>query len=356
MRVVYGRNVNETYAIGVNALAHEHEIQDSRVGEVLVMPTPVTTVYQYPEERVLFNAKRDANPFFHLMEGLWMLAGRNDVEWITFFNSKFDQFSDNGETFNAAYGYRWRQQFKRDQLSELIAMLENEPNTRRAVISMWDPYADFNKEGKDFPCNLNIAFRIRDKKLTMTVFNRSNDIIWGAYGANAVHMSMLQEYIARSLNIEMGAYTQVSNDYHAYTNVLDKIGIPDPHPMDPYDMGDVNPFPMLTGSLMRWEKRLSSFMEDSSIYIRLGYKQSYKFDNGFIEEPFFAEIVIPMLRAWGCYKHKDHARAIDIVTNSMPNNCDWKVACRAWLVRKAERYATRNSQKRLKSQKVAHDN
>ena len=104
MKVIYGRNVNETYAIGVNALASEHEIQDSRVGEVLVMPTPVTTVYQYPEERVLFNAKRDANPFFHLMEGLWMLAGRNDVEWITFFNSTFDQFSDDGETFNAAYG------------------------------------------------------------------------------------------------------------------------------------------------------------------------------------------------------------------------------------------------------------
>ena len=45
MKVIYGRNVNETYAIGVNALASEHEIQDSRVGEVLVMPTPVTTVY-----------------------------------------------------------------------------------------------------------------------------------------------------------------------------------------------------------------------------------------------------------------------------------------------------------------------
>ena len=44
MRVIYGRNVNETYTIGINALTKEHEIQESRVGEVLVMPTPVTTV------------------------------------------------------------------------------------------------------------------------------------------------------------------------------------------------------------------------------------------------------------------------------------------------------------------------
>ena len=121
-------------------------------------------------------------------------------------------------------------------------------------------------------------------------------------------------------------------------------------------MGNVDPFPMLSGSRVRWEKRLNLFMADSHIYIKLGYKQSYKFDTGFIEEPFFSEIAIPMVKAWGCYKHKDYAMAIDIVTNSMPNNCDWKVACRTWLIRKAERYATRNSQKRLKSKTVAHDN
>jgi hypothetical protein len=47
--------------------------------KVLVSQTPVVTCYSAPTQRVLFSPMRDANPFFHLMEALWMLAGRDDV-------------------------------------------------------------------------------------------------------------------------------------------------------------------------------------------------------------------------------------------------------------------------------------
>ena len=57
----------------------------------------------------------------------------------------------------------------------------------------------------------------------MTVTNRSNDMIWGAYGANAVHMSVLLEYMAGMLGYGVGAYYQFSNNLHAYTSVLDKL-------------------------------------------------------------------------------------------------------------------------------------
>ena len=345
MRVIYGRNVNEVYTIGINTLVDQGEIADSRNGKVVVMPMPVTTTYEKPQEKVLFNKRRDANPFFHLMEGLWMLSGRNDVEWICRYNSTFHQYSDDGKTFNAAYGYRWRQQFNRDQLVELVSMLEQDPNTRRAVVSMWDPYADFNEEGKDFPCNLNIAFRIRDHKLTMTVFNRSNDIIWGAYGANAVHMSMLQEYIAGLLDIEIGKYVQVSNDYHAYADVLAKGGVPDPHPMDPYDMGDVKPFPMFNESLHKkdrgyeFHQDLEMFMEGKLL------KKQYMTE-------FFLNIVLPMDRAWNFYKKKDYPSAVSTITDYMPDNCDWKTVSRLWLIRRAETYATKKDRKNRIKHKV----
>ena len=52
----------------------------------------------------------------------------------------------------------------------------------------------------------------------MTVCNRSNDMLWGAYGANAVHMSMLQEYLASRLEIAVGEYTQISDSFHVYQN------------------------------------------------------------------------------------------------------------------------------------------
>jgi len=356
MKVIHSRNVNEAYTIGLNALDAAGNIEDSRVGQVKVFPTPVSTVYTHPQERVLFNEQRDANPFFHLMEGLWMLAGHNDVEWISHYNSTFGQFSDDGVIFNAAYGYRWRHQFNRDQLSELISMLRKDPNTRRAVISMWDPYADFNAEGKDFPCNLNIAFRVRDHKLTMTVFNRSNDAVWGAYGANAVHMSMLQEYIASAIGIEMGVYTQVSNDFHAYIEVLNKVGTPDPHPMDPYQMGIIpSPHSMIDNPTV-WNETLDLFMADTRLFHKIKYKANYRFETiGFSKEPFFMEIAIPMVKIWGCYKHKDYKSALRILAEDMVNS-DWKQSCKEWILRRAERHASKNAKRRRSRQKMAYDN
>jgi hypothetical protein len=55
---------------------HDHrKPQGSRAGDVLVAPHPVMSVTSIPTERVLFDPARDANPFFHLFESLWMLAG-----------------------------------------------------------------------------------------------------------------------------------------------------------------------------------------------------------------------------------------------------------------------------------------
>ena len=57
----------------------------------------------------------------------------------------------------------------------------------------------------------------------MTVCCRSNDIIWGTYGTNAVHFSMLQEYLAARLNAQLGVYRHISDSFHAYSSVLEKV-------------------------------------------------------------------------------------------------------------------------------------
>lgn len=344
MHVLKVRNVNEAYTVGLAHLRAVGASSPSRMGAVLVAPEPVSTVYRRPWERVLFNAKRDCNPFFHFMEGLWMLAGRNDVEWISRFNATFKQFSDDGEIFHAAYGHRWRRRFGIDQLKSVIDMLRRDPDTRRAVIAMWDPVADFDHDGKDFPCNLNISFRIRDKgdispHLDMTVFNRSNDIIWGAYGANAVHMTMMHEYVASHLGLPMGTYTQVSNDYHAYQEILDKVGEPDPHPMCPYDMGRVNTMPMVEEAGC-WDAELKHWMED--------WRQARIYNN-----PIFPQVATPMRWAHEYYKEKNYPKALEMV--SRIHAPDWRRSCREWLTRRAEKHATKTDTKRRSGQKVAHD-
>ena len=57
----------------------------------------------------------------------------------------------------------------------------------------------------------------------MSIVNRSNDMIWGAYGANAVHMSMLLEYMAAMTGFQVGIYYQISNNLHAYKKTLAKL-------------------------------------------------------------------------------------------------------------------------------------
>ena len=104
--------------------------------------------------------------FFHLMESLWMLAGRNDVEWISKYNKKISEYSDDGKTFHGAYGHRWRNHFSggpnkiKDQLDQVMIRLHKFPNDRRCVVSMWDPNIDLVMEnkGKDYPCNTQIFF------------------------------------------------------------------------------------------------------------------------------------------------------------------------------------------------------
>lgn len=201
----------------------------SRNGDVIVAIDPVTTAYRFPRERVVFWPERDANPFFHLVESLWMLAGRDDLATVERYVGRMREFSDDGETLHGAYGYRWRQWpeldqqvggFWGDQIGCVIDGLRADPDCRRQVVSMWRPNDDLGRAGRDVPCNLAITFQLdaSHEALDMATFCRSNDVIWGAYGANAVHLSMLQEYIALALGVEVGRWWQVSVNWHAYDN------------------------------------------------------------------------------------------------------------------------------------------
>jgi Thymidylate synthase len=229
MIVISARNVNDAWLEAKQLFSNKelYTIKPSRVGEVAEINEPVVTRYDKPNERVLFDPVRDANPFFHLLEGLWMLAGRRDVAWIKRFNSKFDQYSDDKITFHGAYGFRWRNHWTFDQINHIIKMLKTTPTERRAVLQMWDPAIDGQGSGLDYPCNTNIYFKIRNGELYMTVCCRSNDIIYGTYGANAVHMSMLHEYMAGMIGVGLGPYHQISDSFHYYTAVGEKLGIHD---------------------------------------------------------------------------------------------------------------------------------
>lgn len=322
MQIIHARNVEEALLVGLRAVNVNGVIRDSRVGNVRVFSTPVTTLYEKPKERVLRLPERDANPFFHFMEGLWMLDGRNDVEWISRFNSSIANYSDNGVTFHGAYGHRWRDHFGFDQLEVAAAALLKNPDDRRVCLQMWDAEADLGKDGKDFPCNQMINFRVFNGKLDMTVFNRSNDMIWGAYGANAVHFSMMQEVLAAWAQVDVGSYWQVSTNFHAYLSTIEKHQalLHVPLNTNAYASGVFEPFPMVNTPINEWFQDLEMFMTEGPV---MGFR-----------DKFFKKVAVPMLMAWNSFKEKDYAGAQKALESCVAK--DWRIAASEWIARRTK--------------------
>lgn len=431
----------ETFFRGINPVVRE----TSRNGSVLRINEPIIITYTHPRERVLFNQARDANPTALLYESLYMLAGRNDVSPLVFYTKQFKEYSDDGKTLNGAYGYRWRsvrtpgevietygderdgggitgpgtqvnrtlQRVDVDQLNIIVEHLKTNPNSRRAVLSMWNVEDDLlqigggtclqchggkqirrNKEtgeihgrlsyndeivpcprckgtgkdpgSKDVCCNTQVMFSIREdpdkrhgygtpdtgwfqpKFLDITVTNRSNDLIWGALGANYTTFSVLQEYMAARLGVSVGRYYQFTNNLHVYTDGLsgfkpqewlaDKTpdyysdpnlsqSPPEGIAVTEYWGKDFKPHPLVHDPAV-FEEEVKSFVE----HFKGGTPPEELAENW--DEPFLSDVAQPMMIAYACYKVNDFHGAFACVAGIEAP--DWRLACEAWLHRRYE--------------------
>lgn len=317
------RNVNNAFEDAWWRLRVDGIQEDSRNGPVLVLPGPVITTYERPCERVLFHPKRDCNHVFHLVEAIWMLAGRDNVDDLLPFNSKYRQFAEEDGRVHGAYGMRWRGWFNVDQIYRIINMLKENPNSRQCVMQMWDCEADLvHKTLKDRPCNTHIYFDARGGSLNMTVLCRSNDMLWGAYGANVVHFSMLQEVIARGVGIHVGVYHQVSNNFHVYTDlpIVDEfIKNPPYGNCDMYAHQGVVPTPLFVG-----DETANDFLNDCEDFFRLGVPSAFP------RTWFFKETALPLARAYINRRHGDRIRM------DPESRRDWFVAFNEWFDRRKD--------------------
>lgn len=321
--VIRAKNVNEALVEGLWFLKAAGLKEDSRNGPVLVAPGPVITEYKYPVERVLFHPLRDANPVFHLMESLWMLAGAKHVDWLNMFNSNMQTYADDG-ILHGAYGYRWRSRFGIDQLHMIIAELRANPNSRRAVLAMWDATCDLNVNAKDIPCNTHIYFDLRGGALNMTVCCRSNDAVWGAYGANAVHFSVLQELLAAALGAPVGLYRQISNNFHIYVDnpqVQALMNTLVAEVYDPYDLLENTPAPLLAQG-----ESFEAFLEDCAALV---YAPKGRF-----QTRFFNDVAVPLMCAY-----LGRRTGTPIYWDSIAQ-CDWKNSFQEWVARRDNKEKT----------------
>ncbi len=190
----------------------------------------VTITVADPRDRWLSVEGRNSSALAAIGETFWVLSGRNDIRFLSRVLPRAVNFSDDGVTWRGAYGPRL---YNYGQLDSVINRLRNNPNTRQAYLTIYDPALDSDEslaahsetgeaKTKDMICNLALLFSITEERLNITVINRSQDVLWGMSSINFIEFSILQEVLAKVLNVEVGNYKLFSNNLHYYNNEVSR--------------------------------------------------------------------------------------------------------------------------------------
>lgn len=181
-----------------------------------------------PRSRWVLNRRPPINPAFALAEVVWILSGRDDSGFLNFWNPALPKFAGRGPLYYGAYGQRLRYRFGIDQVRYAFDTLRSNPESRQAVLQIWDAASDLPLErgqprSADIPCNVCSLVKIRQGRLEWVQIMRSNDLQLG-WPHNVVQFTTIQEMMAGWLGVEVGSYNHFSDSLHVYVDqVLDLI-------------------------------------------------------------------------------------------------------------------------------------
>lgn len=171
-----------------------------------------TVVLQDPTHALPIGTGRGVSRRIAAAEAVQLVGGFSDPSLLP---PSFDEYREDNGSFWGAYGRRIG-----DQLIHVSRKLKSDADSRRAVISLWDPILDNQDDRRDYPCTLVLGFALVADELTMNVTMRSNDVIRGiAY--DWFQFTQLQLTIARMLDVPAGAYHHTAWSLHLYETDLD---------------------------------------------------------------------------------------------------------------------------------------
>ena len=119
---------------------------------------------------------------------------------------------------NSNYGWQWE---RNGQLDKVIKLLNDNPKTRQAAISIYDA-KEIKSYKYDTPCTYAVQFTILDNKLNMCVTMRSNDL-WYGFCNDQYCFSKLQKLVADEVGWPVGTYFHFAHNLHLYNNIIEKI-------------------------------------------------------------------------------------------------------------------------------------
>lgn len=156
-------------------------------------------------------------------EMMWFVSGETNTNKFLRDKTKiWDSFTDGVGVLKNSYGHRWQKAFGRDQLSELIELLEKDPSSRQAVVVTWDPGSDglMGPKRKNVPCPFTFTVNIIGGRLHLHNIIRSNDMILGC-PTDAAGFAFLALMLAQKLGVRPGIYTHSISNAHIYSNHYD---------------------------------------------------------------------------------------------------------------------------------------
>ena len=153
-------------------------------------------------------------------EQVWFLSGaRKPDDFLRHFTKIRDILTNPNDVVTAAYGYRWRKHFGRDQIALLIKLLEKDPSSRHGVVMMWDAREDGlgGTKKANVPCPYTFTVNIIGGRLHLHLIVRSNDMVLG-FPSDVPGFALLQCILAQKLGVRPGIYSHSISNAHIYDN------------------------------------------------------------------------------------------------------------------------------------------
>jgi len=152
--------------------------------------------------------------FSSLGELFWYLSGSQSLSFIRHYIEKYPEETPDSDTLQAAYGPRLAPHGSMSLLYRIVELLKEKPTSRRAVIPIYS-VSDVVIDHPEIPCTCTLQFLIRRNRLLMIVYMRSNDAFKGL-PSDIFAFTMIQEMLARALEVEVGSYKHFVGSLHLY--------------------------------------------------------------------------------------------------------------------------------------------
>jgi thymidylate synthase len=161
-------------------------------------------------------------------ELLWFLKGETNIAYLKENNVKiWDEWADENGELGPVYGKQWRSWEGKDgkivdQVSDLIAQIKKNPDSRRLIISAWN-VADL-PEMALMPCHTLFQFYVADGKLSCQLYQRSADVFLGV-PFNIASYAVLTMMIAQVCDLQPGDFVHTFGDVHIYSNHMEQVNL-----------------------------------------------------------------------------------------------------------------------------------